>query len=310
MKRSYYIVGFLLPLSGFGQCLSGDCVNGHGKYDYGFAVYEGEFKGGKANGHGTMDYGGGDKFVGHFKDGSEDGDGKLYKNNIPLDVTYVKGKVQLRTVEKAVGRNAPEVKGCLQGDCFNGFGIVQYDSGNRFEGIFKNGLIGESGKFIYKNGDHYEGKFENELNTEGKYYYAGENVTYEGTFYPDGKQRSGTYYYPVNGSKVVITDGEITTVDNPVARELDSLQAESEKPRTCSKCAGKGMFAGGSYMQTTQSYYSINYVNSSGNTVSTSSGNVGSRTTMVSSPPTVCTACKGTGKVFGPGGIIINSGRY
>ena len=309
MKNIIYFL-ILLPTIGICQCISGDCENGTGKYDYGFAVYEGQFKSGKANGQGTMDYGAGEKFVGNFKDGQEDGDGKLYKNNIPLDVTYVNGKVQVRKSENYVGANAPEVKGCLQGDCYNGFGIVQYDSGNRFEGIFKNGLIGESGKFIYKNGDYFEGKFVNELNTEGKYFYANDNVTYNGTFYEDGKQKSGTYYFPINKSKVVVTNGEITMVDNPVARKLDSLEAESKKGRTCDKCAGKGMFAGGSYMQKTQNYYSINYVNSSGNTVSTSSGNVGTSTTMVSSPPSVCSACKGTGKLYDVGGIIINTNRY
>lgn len=309
MKNIYYILLILFPTITTAQCLKGNCQDGNGKYDFGFAVYEGEFKMGKPNGQGTMDYGGGDKFVGSFKEGSEDGNGKLYKNNIPLDVTYIKGKVQVRKQQNYLGRNAPDVKGCLKGDCYNGFGIVQYDSGNRFEGIFKDGLIGESGKFIYKNGDYFEGKFVNELNTEGKYFYAGENITYEGTFYTDGKQKSGTYYFPANKSKVIVTNGEITMVDNPVARELDSLEAESKKGKPCHKCGGKGMCGGGSYMQTTQSYYSINYVNSSGNTVGTSSGNVGRSTTMVSSPPSVCTACKGTGKVYSTG-VIINTGRY
>ena len=310
MRFSTYLSILFLPITTFSQCLSGDCENGKGKYDYGFAVYEGQFKSGKPNGQGTMDYGAGEKFVGNFKDGSEDGTGQLFKNNIPLDVIYVNGKVTVRKVEQYVGANAPKVKGCLQGDCFNGFGIVQYESGNRFEGIFKNGLIGESGKFIYKNGDYFEGKFVNELNTEGKYYYAGVDVTYNGTFYPDGQQRSGTYYFPANKSKVVVTDGEITLVDNPIARRLDSLEAERKRGRACDKCAGKGMFSGGSYMQTTENYYSINYVNSSGNTVGTSSGNVGRATRMVSSPPSVCSACKGTGKVHDLGGVIINTNRY
>lgn len=310
MKNLKYIAILLFPIVSFSQCLSGNCENGTGKYNYGYATYEGQFKSGKPNGQGTMDYGEGEKFVGSFKDGQENGNGKLYRNNIPLDVTYVDGKVQVEKEQHTVGTNAPEVKGCLKGDCYNGFGIVQYDSGNRFEGIFKNGLIGESGKFIYKNGDYFEGKFENELNTEGKYYYANDNVTYNGTFYTDGKQKSGTYFFPVNKSKVVVTNGEITLVDNPVVRKQDSLEAIRKKGRTCDKCAGKGMFAGGSYMQTTQNYYSINYVNSSGNTVSTSSGNVGKSTTMVSSPPSVCAACKGSGKIYDIGGIIINSVRY
>ena len=77
MKKT--ILLFLVSLSGFAQCLSGDCQNGFGKFNFGFAIYEGNFVSGKPNGQGTMDYGGGEKFVGNFKDGQEDGAGKLYK---------------------------------------------------------------------------------------------------------------------------------------------------------------------------------------------------------------------------------------
>ena len=309
MKKMYYLLLLLFPVLAIGQCVSGDCENGTGKYDYGFAVYEGQFKSGKPNGQGTMDYGAGEKFVGNFKNGSEDGDGKLYKNNIPTEVKYVNGKVIVRKSENNVGSNAPEVKGCLQGDCYNGFGIVQYDSGNRFEGIFKNGRIGESGKFIYKNGDYYEGKFVNELNTEGKYFYAADNITYSGTFYEDGKEKTGSYYFPVNKATVVITNGAITSVDNPAARAAAELQAESERGYACGKCGGKGMFAGSSHVQTTENYYSINNVRSDGSLYSTSSGNVGRSSTVVNVPPSKCSACNGTGRIAN-GGIIINTNRY
>jgi hypothetical protein len=292
------------------QCLSGNCNDGKGKYDFGFAVYEGDFKNGKPEGQGTMDYGGGERFSGSFKNGQEGGDGILYKNNIPQYVTYVRGTVQVRQVQNHVGSNAPKVKGCLEGDCINGFGIVKYDSGNSFEGQFKDGLIGDSGKFIYKNGNYYEGKFVNELNTEGKYYFAHENVTYNGTFYNNGKERTGVYYYPVTEATVKIVDGEITEVHNPVAEKVEAAIKEMEEQgMVCRKCNGKGMSGGGSYVQKTQSYYDINYVNSSGNRVGGSSGNVGTSTSVVSIPVKVCDECKGKGRVFGQG-ILINSNRY
>ena len=151
------------------------------------------------------------------------------KNNIPLTVTYINGKVKYRQVVTVIGGNAPVVKGCVKGDCYNGFGIIKYDSGNSFEGIFKYGLIGESGKFIYKNGDYFEGKFVNEINTEGNYFFAQENVTYNGTFYTDGREKSGNYYYPNNKATVTILNGAITKVDNPVARRADSLAIEAKK---------------------------------------------------------------------------------
>lgn len=309
MKIKAVLLVFLVSTFCFGQCISGDCVNGKGKYDYGFAVYEGSFKNGKAHGQGTMDYGGGERYVGSFKDGQEDGDGTLFKNNVPQEVTYVNGKVLKRALTTHIGGNAPVVKGCVQGDCYNGFGIVNYDSGNRFEGDFTNGLIGKRGKFIYKNGDYYEGQFENELNTNGKYYFAQEQVTYKGTFYPDGRERTGQYHYAATDATVKVTNGTITEVHNPAAEKLAAMEEEMARGYECRKCKGKGMCGGGSYLDTQESYYSINYVNNRGDIVGTSSGNVARRTTVVNIPLTQCDACKGKGRIF-TDGVIINSGKY
>ena len=309
MKKT--ILLFLVSLSGFAQCLSGDCQNGFGKFNFGFAIYEGNFVSGKPNGQGTMDYGGGEKFVGNFKDGQEDGAGKLYKNNIPLTVTYINGKVKYRQVVTVIGGNAPVVKGCVKGDCYNGFGIIKYDSGNSFEGIFKYGLIGESGKFIYKNGDYFEGKFVNEINTEGNYFFAQENVTYNGTFYTDGREKSGNYYYPNNKATVTILNGAITKVDNPVARRADSLAIEAKKGKPCSECSGKGMFAGVPMPQAPRDSYTISYYSDNGY------GRHVERTEEIKSSlpsktyyslPTTCSKCKGTGKVYGGYQIIKSKG--
>ncbi len=307
MKKT--ILLFLVTLSGFSQCISGDCKNGFGKFDFGFAIYEGNFKEAKPNGQGTMDYGGGEKFVGNFKNGQEDGNGKLYRKNIPLDVTYVNGKVKLRQEQTIIGGNAPVVNGCVHGDCYNGFGIIKYDSGNRFEGIFKYGLIGDSGKFIYKNGDYFEGKFKNELNTEGKYYFAQENVTYNGSFYSDGREKSGNYYYPNNRATVTLENGVITNVDNPVAREAEKRAEEEKKGKTCSECNGTGMFAGVAQTQTPRESYTISYYSDNGY------GRHVERTEEIKSSlpnktyyslPTTCSKCNGTGKVFGGYQVIIS----
>lgn len=302
----------MVSISGFAQCLSGDCKSGFGKYDFGFAIYEGNFVSGKPNGQGTMDYGGGEKFVGNFKDGQEDGDGKLFKKNIPLDVTYVNGKVKVRQEQTIIGGNTPVVKGCLQGDCYNGFGIIKYDSGNSFEGIFKYGFIGDSGKFTYKNGDYFEGKFENEINTEGKYFFAQENTTYNGTFYTDGREKTGKFYYPNNRATVTMLNGVITNVDNPVAREAEQRAEEEKKGKVCPKCSGKGMFAGvpiasqSSNDSHTISYYSDNGYGRHVERVEIISSSRPSRTMY--SLPTTCSECKGTGKVYGGYQIIKSKG--
>jgi hypothetical protein len=307
MKRIFFL--FLVSINGFAQCLSGNCKDGFGKYDFGFAIYEGNFKAEKPNGQGTMDYGGGDKFVGNFTNGQEDGDGKLYKKNIPQDVTYINGKVKVRVVQKSIGANAPTIEDCLQGDCYNGFGKIKFPSGNVYEGNFLYGIREGQGKFVFASGNVLTATFKDNQPVQGSFFYANEDTTFHGSFNDDGTPKSGNYKYPANKATVTIVNGVITNIDNPVARAADEKAEEEKAGKPCSKCGGKGMCPGKSYAQTTESYYTVNTYKSNGNLYSSSDGNVARKTTMVTSPPTSCSQCNGTGKVFG-GDQIIMSKRY
>jgi hypothetical protein len=309
--RKLLLIFFLITqtLVCFSQCLSGNCKDGFGKYDFGFAIYEGNFVAEKPSGKGTMDYGAGEKFVGNFKNGQEDGDGVLYKKNVPTNVTYSNGKAKIREVQVVIGGNAPTVPGCIQGDCYNGFGIVKFDSGNRYEGNFVNGIKSGEGKFYFAQGNVFSGNFKDNIYTNGVFKYAQEQITFEGNYNSDGTPKSGDYYYETNKATVTIVDGKITKVVNPVAEKARKLAEEQSKPRSCSACGGAGMNAGVTRAVQKESYYSINYVNSSGNTVGTSSGNVARSTVYETSWPTECNACHGTGQER-PRGIIINTGRY
>ncbi|RYZ92307.1 MAG: hypothetical protein EOP47_30475 [Sphingobacteriaceae bacterium] len=91
-----YIVGFVSMLlfthTAFAQCKSGNCTNGKGVYDFGWCVYEGDFKNGKPDGKGSMKY---DDYTydGEFKNGVEDGLGTLtYKNGKQEKVVFGDGK--------------------------------------------------------------------------------------------------------------------------------------------------------------------------------------------------------------------------
>lgn len=309
MKKTLLIVAVFFQSYSFSQCLSGDCKNGFGKYDYGFAIYEGNFVAEKPSGKGTMDYGAGEKFVGNFKNGQEDGDGELFKKNIPQAVTYVNGKVKARQEQTIIGGNAPMIPGCVQGDCYNGFGIVKFDSGNRYEGHFVNGIKSGDGKLYFVSGNEFSGKFQDNVFSKGTFKYSQEQISFTGDFNQDGTPKSGDYYYETNKATVTMVDGKITKVVNPVAERARKLAEEQSKPRSCSACGGAGMNAGVTRAVQKESYYSINYVNSSGNTVGTSSGNVARSTVYETSWPTECNACRGTGQTYNPG-TIINSGRY
>ncbi len=294
----------------FSQCLSGNCKDGFGKYDFGYASYEGIFKTGKPNGLGTMDYGGGDKFVGNFTNGQEDGKGQLFKKNVPANVTYINGKAKVIKEIITVGGNAPHVEGCQKGDCHNGFGIVQFQSGNRYEGNFENGVKSGEGKFYFAGGNVFTGTFIDNVNANGTFLYANEGVTFDGNYNDDGSPKTGKYYYATNKATALVENGKITKIDNPVADAARRKAIENSTPKPCYNCSGAGMIPGVDRREEVESYYSINYVNSAGNTVGTSSGNVSKSMKTVRGWPTECKVCRGTGQLLPAGAIIINGGRY
>lgn len=300
----------LLQTLAIAQCLSGDCKDGFGKYDYGFAIYEGNFINEKPNGKGTMDYGNGEKFVGNFKNGQEDGDGILYKNNLAKNVNYSNGKMKIKEKSVVIGGNIPTVAGCEKGDCYNGFGIVKFDSGNRYEGNFENGIKSGEGKFYFAGGNVFTGTFKDNTYTNGVFKYAQEQITFDGNYNDDGSPKTGKYYYATNKATVLVENGNITKIDNPVADEARRKATEDSKPKPCYNCSGVGMIAGVDRREEVESYYSINYVNSAGNTVGTSSGNVSKSMRTVRGWPTECKACRGTGQLLPASAIIINGGRF
>ena len=92
MAKLFFFICLLLMLrQANAQCKSGDCVNGKGVYDFGWCVYEGDFKDGKPNGKGVMKY---DDYTytGTFANGVEDGQGSItYKSGKTEQVLYSKG---------------------------------------------------------------------------------------------------------------------------------------------------------------------------------------------------------------------------
>lgn len=305
MKKILLIVALFFQFYSFSQCLSGDCKNGFGKYDYGFAIYEGNFVAEKPNGKGTMDYGAGEKFVGNFKDGQEDGDGVLYKKNVPQSVTYVNGKANIKTSQTVIGGNAPMIPGCVQGDCYNGFGIVKFESGNRYEGNFIYGIKSGEGKFYFAQGNVFSGTFKDDVYTNGVFTYSKEVVSFTGDFNPDGTPKSGDYYYDINKATVTILNGTITKVVNPVAERARKLAEKQSKPRSCSACGGAGMFGGGTKNVTVYHELVIKSPGRQDRVHEYANPSTRKEFTM----PTECSSCRGTGQTYNPG-TIINSGRY
>ena len=77
----------MVPMIGFGQCVSGDCENGYGfkittvpnllDGTDGKQLYYGNFVDGKRHGVGQLFYPAGSKYIGEFKDNHPDGYGTM-----------------------------------------------------------------------------------------------------------------------------------------------------------------------------------------------------------------------------------------
>lgn len=245
MKRFGCLILLILSIKfSYTQCLSGDCKNGFGKFDYGYAIYTGNFLNSKPDGQGIMDYGGGDKFEGSFTVGQENGKGVLYKKNVPKSVTYSKGKLQTNTELISVGANAPKIDGCIKGDCYNGYGELQFfASGNVFKGNFENGTLQGAGTFYFKEGNVLKANYKDGKPTEGELTYSTGEV-FTGSFNEDGTPKTGKYAMNSQGDMVEIKDNVISYVKSIAGekrkQDAAAMAEHAKHYKTCSKCGGAG----------------------------------------------------------------------
>jgi len=276
------------------QCLRGDCKDGTGKSDLGYAVYEGSFKNGKPHGNGIIDYGG-DKYSGEFADGSEDGKGILtHKNGMTENVEYSFGNLVRKSAPNYVGGVPVEI--CKKGDCKNGSGEVHFPSGNRYVGNFQGGMIHGNGTFYFAGGNIFEGEIKENVIYKGKFSYHPEKVDFVGYFNQEGTPKTGLYTHYDTGATVKIQDNLITEVHNPALEaQLEAQQkAANVKHIKCPVCNGKGITGSkSSYSYTTAGTYTMSQfgqgrINLTNPTTTTSTG----RTFY-----DVCSRCKGVGEI-------------
>lgn len=290
MKKLLIWVLCMYSYAATAQCIQGDCNNGIGTYNLGYATYTGSFKHGKPDGKGVMDYGNGEKYEGEFLNGFEEGEGLLHKNGVTKKVKYEKGKIVQETVMIHVGSNAPKIDGCISGDCYNGPGEITYPSGNKYHGQFKNGQRHGNGKFSFISGNTFVGEFQLDLPIMGTFLYKQSDVSFKGKVNEDCTPKSGTYYYPSNEASVTIENGKITKIVNPKADQLKAqmLQNEASKNTPCNRCNGKGIsgYSRVSVTNTTENVGVDRYLNGR-YTTTTRYG----RTSF----PDICTDCGGKG---------------
>lgn len=90
------------------------------------------------------------------------------------------------------------VKECVAGNCKDGKGTMQYQSGI-YEGYWKSGLREGQGKYIWTNGDVYEGQWEQDKRHGLGIYVWIDGSKYNGNYSYGIRSGYGIYYY-TNGT--------------------------------------------------------------------------------------------------------------
>jgi len=228
----------------FGQksgCISGNCENGTGTFVWGSETqwagdkYSGEWLNGMRHGNGTYVYATGAKYIGEYKNNQMDGEGTYIwangdkyiggwqagKRHGAGDYTFADGSkktgVWENGVYKGVNQNSnvnynSDVKQkteCISGDCVNGYGVYTWESGEKYEGYWKNYKRNGQGTNNFASGAVYKGEWKDDLkNGYGAYTYASssEYDKYNGDWVDDKMTGYGTFVYK-NGQKYI---GEFT----------------------------------------------------------------------------------------------------
>ena len=225
MRRIIYLLALLLVMQkATAQCKGGDCNNGKGVYDFGWCIYNGEFKDGKPEGTGTMkydDY----SYTGSFKNGVEDGQGVItYKNGKVENVIYSNGVKSSAGPAKVAAADWKELKGtdpgCIRGICETGFGTYKFPSGNVYTGNFVSRQRQGNGKMVFSNGDILEGTFNRNEIVEGTYTF-NNGCRFTGRWNNQGEMYNGTWY-SVNGMPVKMVNGQVIPPE-PTAEQIANL---------------------------------------------------------------------------------------
>jgi len=211
-------------------CVSGNCYNGWGKWQYDNGYYRGFWENSKKSGYGMYNWTEAGKYIGfwvqdkmegygvyfynekdemsgYFLDGKLHGFGKNFKNGKWIQGIYNNGN--LETEYSFVDNKV--TTGCVAGDCQNKYGRYKWATGDDFTGFFKNGKM-QVGIYVFSNGNKYEGMF----NSDGRFHGSGRfffnNKDYYAGNFSNGKYHGKGYYLYSNLETAIgnWTNGQLT----------------------------------------------------------------------------------------------------
>jgi len=195
------------------ECVSGNCKNGWGKYEYDNGYYEGFWNNDVKSGYGMYNWSESGKYIGNWEDDTMNGygvyiaenddniignykDGKLNGNGLTVygeEWTYgIFNNGEISTTYNFY-TNEGET-GCVAGDCQNQYGRLKWENGDSFTGFFSDGHF-QMGTYQFTNGDRYTGMFnnDNQFDGTGRYFY--EDGGYYGGEWKNGGMDGIGYYH-------------------------------------------------------------------------------------------------------------------
>ena len=194
-------------------CVSGDCNNGWGKWQYENGYYDGFWTNGKKQGYGLYKWTGVGKYIGNWENDTMNGYGAYIADNEDNIVgEYRNGQLNGRgyqvinsewdqgwytdgsiTEQYGYYRNDVDM-GCTSGDCQNKYGYFKWDNGDHFVGFFKDGQL-YLGTYTFKDGSKYSGMFNSkgEYHGTGRFFYT--DGSYFGREWRNGKQEGKGYFH-------------------------------------------------------------------------------------------------------------------
>lgn len=170
--------------------LNGSSKNGYTVFAYDDGtIYEGYLKNYEKHGQGILNKADGSRYEGEFQKGYYHGYGTL---TLP-DGTQKQG---LWEKGRYIGElNVNNIKGCVSGNCYDGYGLMVYDDKSAYLGDFKNGVSHGSGVYIDSEGTKTVGSFENDKISGYVNMYMTNGNRYFGMFWNGAANGYGTLIY-------------------------------------------------------------------------------------------------------------------
>lgn len=196
------------------KCVSGNCQDGWGKWEFDNGYYEGFWMNGKREGYGLYKWDQFGSYVGFWVNDKMEGYGSyeneeekimsgMYANGMlnglgeesTKDDEFNRGFYKdhkLETPYTFISNNKDV--GCTAGDCQSSYGRYTWDNGDFFTGYFKNGMP-FLGRYEFANGDIYQGMFNvsGQFHGQGRFFYAAGGY-FGGNFY-NGNFNGRGYYH-------------------------------------------------------------------------------------------------------------------